>query len=244
MGSTFRSEHASRYPVPDRALHNVVYQAIVDAVHRGEMKPGDRITEWDIAQRLGISRSPVREAFTRLAADHLIVRLPRRGNFIAELEETDVEQIRDARQLIEGYAARSAVCHITQVDVDSLEDIVGEMIAAARAGDWMQTVSLNARFHEAVIDISGNSIIGRMWSSVDPLTWLIAATVAPGHRHDPDDLERRHRNLIEALQSGDSDVAEQAFRIHVGESVTSRQEVSSNSSEASVTISGSHLTEE
>jgi DNA-binding GntR family transcriptional regulator len=242
MGNNLPPAEVPRTPVPDRALHNVVYATIVDAIHRGEMRPGDRITEADIAQRLGISHSPVREAFTRLAADHLIVRLPRRGNFVAQFEETDIDHIRDARLLIEGYAARNAAIRIGPADVALLEEIVAQMVTSAIAGTWMQTVSLNARFHAAVIDIGGNPIIKRMWSAVDPLTWLVAATATPGHQHNPQDLERRHRHLIDTLVAGDPDAADEAFRVHVAESVMSRPKAASNA-EATV-ISVIHHTEE
>ncbi|HEX7101185.1 MAG TPA: GntR family transcriptional regulator [Nitrolancea sp.] len=235
MANDLPSTPITRTPVPDRALHHVVYATIVDAIHRGEMRPGDRITEADIAQRLGISHSPVREAFTRLAADHLIVRLPRRGNFVAQFENRDVDHIREARLLIEGYAARIAAKQITPADVALLEDIVEQMVTSALEGTWMTTVSLNARFHAAVISIGGNPFISRMWSAIDPLTWLVAATLLPGHRHNPEDLERRHRHLIETLVAGDADAAEQAFRVHIAESVMIRKpEVSSSETTAAV----------
>ncbi len=221
-------EPIQRSPMPDRALHNVVYAEIVDAVHRGDMKPGDRITEWEIAQRLGISRSPVREAFARLASDHLIVRQPRRGNFIAQLDVADIEHIRVARQLLEGHAAREAAVRFTPDDRLRLEEIVDEMVEAANRKEWIQTVSLNARFHAVMIEIAGNPIIGRMWSAVDPLTWLAAAASTPGARHDPDDQRRRHQYLIDALESGDSDLAEEAFRYHVAESVRSQPALSTD----------------
>ncbi len=219
-------EPIRRAPMPDRALHNVVYAEIVDAVHRGEMKPGDRITEWEIAQRLGISRSPVREAFARLASDHLIVRQPRRGNFITKLDVTDIEHIRAARLLLEGNAAREAAVRFTPDDRERLEEIVEALVESAERKEWIQTVSLNGRFHAAVIEIAGNPIIGRMWSSVDPLTWLAAAASTPGAPHDPNDQRKRHQHLIDALASGDADAAEEAFRVHVGESVRTPVEVS------------------
>jgi DNA-binding GntR family transcriptional regulator len=209
-------------PAQDRSLHTVVYAAIVAALHRGEMKPGDRITEEDIAHRLGISRSPVREAFVRLAQAGLITRRPRRGAFITEFSPAEWASIREARALLEGYGARQACARVADDDVAPLRDLVAVMVEAAHAGDWMRVVQANSQFHSTALDLSGNLILTRLWSSLDPLVWLQAASAPPNVRHDPDDVAARHTTLIEALLSGDGDRAERAFRDHAFQSAPDR----------------------
>lgn len=211
-----RSAHTqSSDGLEDRALHHVVYALVVDAIHGGWLKPGDRLSEADIAERLGISRSPVREAFARLAYDGLVERRPRRGTFVAKAQEGEIEQINEVRSLIEGYAARIACSRMTDEDECTLRTIIVQMVDSARERDWMQTVRLNARFHETVVNLPGNSVLSRIWSSLDPLVWLIATTVPPGRFHDPDDLTTRHEALVDALRSADPDTAEEAFRNHI-----------------------------
>lgn len=201
----------------DRSLHHSVYSLVVDAIHAGEVKPGDRLSEVDIAERLGISRSPVREAFARLAHDGLVERHPRRGTFVASFQEEDIAQISDVRALIEGYAARIACVRMTAEDEDSLQDAISLMVDAAQQRDWIRTVNVNAHFHELVVNLAGSVVLRRVWASLDPLAWLIATTVPPGHFHDPNDLLTRHQALVNALRSGDPDTAETAFRHHVAE---------------------------
>lgn len=205
----------------DRALHHVVYALVVDAIHDGELKPGDHLSEADIAERLGISRSPVREAFTHLAHDGLVERKPRRGTFVAKVQEGDIDQINEVRSLIEGYAARVACSRLTGDDECMLRTILAQMVSSARDRDWIRTVRLNARFHETVVNLSGNSVLSRIWASLDPLVWLIATTVPPGRFHDPDDLVTRHEALIKALRSGDPVIAEDAFRNHISRAAQS-----------------------
>lgn len=201
--------------VQDRSLHNDVYGLIVEAIHRGELKPGDRITEGELAGRLGISRSPVREAFARLIHDGLVVQSPRRGTFVAKLEREDIADIQDVRSLLEGHAARLAVARITSDDVAELRTLVQTIGDAATGEDWIRVVRLNARFHEQVVRLTGNKVLLRAWSMLDPLAWLIPTTVPVGHRHNPQDLLSRHMALIDALESGDPQRAEHAFRAHI-----------------------------
>lgn len=215
--ATFRPGPDAR--VGDRSLATIVYADILQMIHLRELKPGDWVTETMFANRLGVSRSPVREAFAQLVNQGLLVRVPRRGSHIAVLEKEHIASLRDCRQLIEGFAARTLARQITASDVEALETLIDQMVVSAQARDWIRTVYLNSQFHETVVGASGNMILHRMWASVDPLAWLVAATKEPGHQHDPRDLEVRHRQLLSALESRDPDTAEDAFRRHVAESL-------------------------
>ena len=208
-------------PFGDRSLSRAVYAEVLDAVRRGDLTPGERINESDVARRLGISRTPVREAISRLSQDGLLTYIPRRGAFLTRPTPEDVEEIDVARSLIEGVTARLASQRITPPDVARLEALVDGMAAAARAGDWLEAIQTNARFHEAVVNLSGNRLLARMWSSLDPLRWLHGPVVQPGEMAGEDDLVHRHRVLIEALTSGNPDLAERAFKEHIG-AVTER----------------------
>lgn len=200
----------------DRSLSREVYGQILDAVRRGELKPGERINESDVARRLGISRTPIREAIGRLCQDGLLAYIPRRGAFLIRPTPADVEEIEVARSLIEGFTARLACERITPTDLAHLESLVEGMAAAARAGDWLGAIQTNARFHEVVVGLSGNRLLARMWSSLDPLRWLQGPVVQPGEIASDADLVERHRILIESLKSGDPDRSERAFKDHIG----------------------------
>jgi DNA-binding GntR family transcriptional regulator len=203
-------------PFGDRSLSREVYAQILDAVRRGDLKPGERINESDVARRLGISRTPIREAISRLCQDGLLTYVPRRGAFLARPTPADIEEIEVARSLIEGFTARLASQRITPADVMRLEALIDDMAAAARAGDWLGAIQTNARFHETVVGLSGNRLLTRMWSSLDPLRWLQGPVVQPGEIASDEDLVSRHRLLMEALASGNPGVAERAFKEHIG----------------------------
>jgi DNA-binding GntR family transcriptional regulator len=204
--------------VGDRSLKREVYAVIVALIHRGELRPGDRISEADIAARLGISRAPVREAFSQLTHEGLIVRKPRSASFVAQLSPKDLEDIVDTRILIEGHAARRACARITAADAAELRDLIAEMADSADDVDqWTNTALLNARFHQTVIRIADNEVLANIWQTLHPLLWLLAPAVVPQKRHNRASLVARHQALLAALQNGDPDQAEAAFRDHVHE---------------------------
>lgn len=199
----------------DRSLQHDVYAVIVDWIHHGTLRPGDRISEAAIARHLGISRGPVREAMSRLDNEGLVIRRPRRGAVVAELSSADRDDIIAVRQLVEGYAARCACQRLTPRDVEELDRLIRSMEAAALAGHWTETASLNARFHQTVVQIAGNRLLTKLWQSLHPLAWLLASTVSPNTTHDAEDLVGRHQALLAVLQAGDPDRAEAAFRQHI-----------------------------
>lgn len=200
----------------DRSLKHDVYAAIVARIHRGELRPGDRVSEAEVANRLGISRAPVREAMSQLAHEGLIVRKPRSGSFIAQLTQMDLEDIREARLLIECHAARRACRRITAEDAAELRGLIAAMAQSAADRDhWTATASLNAQFHQTVARIAGNRVLERLWRGLDPLAWLLAPATEPNQEHSPLGLVARHELLLDALLSGDPDRAEAAFATHI-----------------------------
>jgi DNA-binding GntR family transcriptional regulator len=158
----------------------------------------------------------VREALSQLAHEGLIVRKPRSGSFIAELSQSDLEDIREARLLLECHAARRACLRITSDDAAELRALISAMAATAADPDhWTATASLNAQFHQTVARIAGNRVLERLWRGLDPLAWLLAPATEPNWEHSPLDLVARHELLLKALLLGDPDRAEAAFAAHI-----------------------------
>ncbi len=202
----------------DRSLQHDVYAVIVDWIHQGTLRPGERISEAAIARHLGISRGPVREAISRLDHEGLVVRRPRRGAVISEFTVKDLEEIASVRELIEGHAARSACQLLTSRDVDMLDTLIASMKTAAEAGQWTATAVLNGRFHQFVVRTANNKILNKMWQTLHPLAWLLAPAASAKQSHDAESMVVRHQYLLDVLRAGDPDRAEEAFRQHVAHS--------------------------
>jgi DNA-binding GntR family transcriptional regulator len=202
----------------DRSLHHDVYAVIIEWIHQGKLRPGERVSEAAIARHLGISRGPVREAISRLDYEGLVIRRPRRGAIVSEFSVKDLEEIASVRQLIEGHAARAACQLLTPQDMKELDGLVASMKAAAEAGRWTETAVLNGRFHQIVVRIADNKILSKMWQTLHPLAWLLAPVASAHKPHDPESILARHQLLLEVLRAGDPDRAEEAFRHHVVQS--------------------------
>lgn len=199
----------------DRSLKNDVCAEIVRMLHRGELNPGDRVSEAVIAARLGISRSPVREAFVQLAHEGVIVRKPRSGNFIASRSDRELSDLQETRVLIESYAAR-VVCDAFEYHHErELSDIIDAMAATVGTSDWLEGSRLNAQFHQSVVRMTGNASLERLWKTLDPLAWLLAPWAITNDSIVEHDIVKRHQTLLDALASGDSDRASSAFASHI-----------------------------
>jgi DNA-binding GntR family transcriptional regulator len=96
-----------------------------------------------------------------------------------------------------------------------LEEVIRLMEAAAQNQRWTETALLNARFHETVVRIADNRVLDRIWRTLHPLAWLLASTSSPNTAQDSESLVVRHQALLEALQAGEPDNAEEAFRQHI-----------------------------
>src|SRR5215218_8110012 len=131
--------------VGDRSISRHVYAAIVESVRTGELRPGDRINEAALSRRLGISRTPVREAVIRLCQEGLLVAVPRRGAFLPQVTEQDVNDVAVVRALIEGFAAGLACRRASLENLAELDRLVEEMRLAAERGDWIAAIQTNGR---------------------------------------------------------------------------------------------------
>lgn len=208
-------------PIPDltsnRALHRDVEEYIIGLIGNGQAQPGDRINEAEIARRLGISRTPVREAFTRLIKDGVLAHIPRRGVFVPRPSRESLEEVASFRVVVEGFAARQACRRIEPDEVERLRQIVAEGEEAGRRGDWLAMEEKNAEFHDALVGSAHHELLSRVWQLLTPMTWKLV----PGLRPSPvgpdkvEDFVARHLELIEAVASGDPDRAERVAAAHV-----------------------------
>lgn len=209
---------------PSRALHSDVEAYVIDLIRTGALGPGDRVNEAEIARRLQISRSPVREAFTRLIKDGVLDHSPRRGVFVAQPSVESMEEIASLRAVIEGFAARQAASRIRPEEVERLQRAMEEGAAAGRRGDWLAMEEKNAEFHDLLVGSARHQLLTRVWKLLTPMTWKLAPGARPGTIDiaKVEDFRERHRQLIEALTSGDPVQAEQTAAAHVARAATYR----------------------
>lgn len=190
-----------------------VSTAITNAVRAGHLAPGQRLVESEFTNRLGVSRSSVREAFRRLTADGLLVFEPNRGVAVRHLSRREVDNLFDIRMSLEALAVRRALPSLSHAPAPLL-DMQQAMDEAVEAGALDRFSELNRRFHALFSDAADNptltEMIGRLGNSI---YWLqFRVLVEPRHIWE---TNKQHRQLVEAVIAGDVALAEATIMGHV-----------------------------
>jgi DNA-binding GntR family transcriptional regulator len=199
--------------LPRVVLSDRVKEYIVEAVLNGELKPGDRIVESSMARELGVSQAPVREAIRDLVLLGFLESEPYKGTSVRSFSYEELWETYTVRAALESLAARLAATHLTGEDVDRLQDILDEMMEAARLHDRDRLVKLDNRFHETILKISRNKTLHQLWKTLQFGTWSIVTYRKSSY--EPEYLASRHEELLEALRAGDPDRAARAMQSHI-----------------------------
>jgi DNA-binding GntR family transcriptional regulator len=196
-----------------QTLRELVYTAIVDAMVNGELKPGDRVRDADIAEQLGVSRTPVREALRQLEDQGLIRTF--RGSR-TEVAPVDERSARDAYILcagLFGLAARLGVPHITPADLEDMEKANREFQRAKRAQDTLEAIDADYRFVLVLVRAAGNSELERMIRSLLPKIRLLDYRFVV--QADVKQSAMEHAAIIAACRAGDQDEAARLVEINM-----------------------------
>ncbi|MFC3283347.1 FCD domain-containing protein [Litchfieldella rifensis] len=196
------------------SLTTLAQQEIERMILRGEFAPGERINEYALANLLGISRGPVREACRALAAMGLVQLIPNRGVFTRAISEDEAREVYEMRAGLFGYAGRLLAPHITDGQLDHLNLLVAQMDAAAKANDFDRYYAPNLTFHDYLVSATGNQrLIASYHDLVRQLHLFRARGLVAGTGMK--DSNREHREIVAALTARDPQRAFDAMAGHV-----------------------------
>lgn len=187
------------------------YDRLLEDIRLGALPPGARLREVELAARLGLSRTPIREAIRRLEADGLVEHLPRQGASLRRLSYAEVMELYEMRAVLEGTAARLAARAASDLELRELSEINAEMIASSDPAD---TSRLNRQFHAALINSAKNRYLKRAIGAM-ARTLLI---LGPSTLYDParsKSAAEEHEVLLQALYARDGVAAEIQMRAHI-----------------------------
>lgn len=188
------------------------YLRLLDEIRSGALPPGSRLTETEIAERLKISRTPVREAIRRLEAEGLVNHMPRAGAAVRRLSYPEIMELYEMRVVLEGTAARLAARSASEVEIEELAAINAEMAAAS--GDGAALSRLNRQFHTRLIDAARNRFLVRSVNTVQTTLLIIGpSTLEEAARAREATAE--HQGVVDALARRDGDAAEALMRRHM-----------------------------
>jgi DNA-binding GntR family transcriptional regulator len=192
------------------SLAHKAYHAIRGLIVSLDLAPGAVIDERALIERLGIGRTPVREALRRLAQERLVEVYPRRGMFVTGVDVRELARLSEVRAVLEPEAARLAAERATEADRAELEELLEEL----DAGDDRALIDLDERIHRAVYHAAHNDLLEATLEQYYVLAlriWLLALDRA----HELKDAVQEHRALLEAIRDGDAERAAETMRSHV-----------------------------
>jgi DNA-binding GntR family transcriptional regulator len=205
--------------MPDtKASQKDAYNLILEAIDSHSYVPGDRLVESELAERFGVSRTPIREALQRLETQGLLTR-DGRSLMVASLDHTQMAELYVVRGELEGLAARLAARHATPEEVGVLRDMLGEDHAFLNDPDALSRA--NRRFHKQIHLASHNRFLVQQLDLVHRSMALLATTsIAVEGR--PEDTLAEHTAIVTAIENGDGDAADAALRDHISKAYVTR----------------------
>lgn len=194
-------------------LGDQVKEYIMEAILNDEYKPGARLVASSVARELGVSQAPVREALRDLVMLGFLESEPFKGTSVRSFTAKELWEVYTVRAALESLAARLAAERLTDDDVETLRRVLDEMIHAAQERDEKSMVRLDNRFHETILQVSGNQLLHHLWQTLQFGFWTIVTTRTS--ESNLEELARRHEDLLEALISRDPQKAGRAMRRHI-----------------------------
>ncbi|MDT3399732.1 GntR family transcriptional regulator [Streptomyces sp. B1866] len=199
-----------RPPAADRVYAHVK-RGVLDRSYQG----GTLLTEGGLADAVGVSRTPVREALLRLEAEGLLKLYPKKGALVLPVSAQEIADVVETRLLIEEHAVRKAV-PAPDALLDRLAELLAEQRRQAAAGDLAAVAATDRCFHAEIVRHAGNDILGRLYDQLRDRQLRMGVAVMHAH---PDRIAKNiaeHAGILDALRGGDADAAARHVHQHVG----------------------------
>ncbi len=197
-----------------KPLRELVLEAIREAIKDGKLQPRERLMEIQLAEELGVSRTPVREALRKLELEGFIVMVPRKGAYVADLSYKDIADVFEIRAALEGLAAGLAAERITEEELEEMGRLLVEKGEAVSANDVERCVEVDTRFHEALYKASRNDRLVTILSNLREQIqrFRLTSLSYPGRMRESLD---EHRTIIESLEARDISAVRQLAQEHI-----------------------------
>ncbi len=198
----------------NRDLTEEACRGIKDMVLRYELRPGQRLEHQALAERLGMSRTPVREALGRLTEEGFVTRIPHKGYSVPEITEAEARELFDLRECLELYGVEKAINNCTDADIRELKSILGSYKEAISLGISRQMFLVDENFHLKIAEIAGSAILKRMLTTLFEKI-IMKRTIEGISPVSGLTSYRRHLKIFKAIESRDPKEARQQIREHV-----------------------------
>ena len=195
-------------------LRDVVFNTLRDAILKGELEPGERLMEIQLAERLGVSRTPIREAIRKLELEGLVLMIPRKGAEVAKISEKSLRDVLEVRRSLEELAAELACQRMDAEALKDLEDAQKAFIQAVESGETMTMAEADEHFHDVIYMGTGNTRLVQILNNLREQMYRYRLEYIK-------DAEKRqillveHESILRAIRSRHVAEAKEAVRAHI-----------------------------
>jgi len=207
-----------------KPLRELVFEALREAILKGVLKPGERLMEIQLAEEMGVSRTPVREAIRKLELEGLVAMVPRKGAYVASLSMKDIIEVFEIRGALEGLAAELAAERITDEELEELERYLVRITESIEADDLALVVAIDTDFHSQLYKASRNERLAQIINNLREQIQRFRTTSLslPGRMQAA--LEE-HKKIVDAISTRDGALARRLAEEHIENAENSFMEV-------------------
>ncbi|MFQ5914655.1 MAG: GntR family transcriptional regulator [Nitrospinota bacterium] len=206
---------SSLKPLRKQLLSENVVGAIRAAILEGELELGTRLVESELAERLGVSRGPVREAIRLLAMEGLVVINVHQGTFVAKPTAADVKEMYTLREALEELALRRFVELATDMEIHSLEESVERLRAASRQKKLTQRAEVDMEFHSRLFRLARHKRLAQTWSTLESQLRLCSLLELEWTQENAHEVVEEHSKIVKAIKDRDLDSARRLMSRHI-----------------------------
>lgn len=197
-----------------KPLRDVVFENLRTAILEGNLKAGQRLMEVQLAEQLGVSRTPIREAIRKLELEGLVVMLPRKGAYVANMSFKDLIDVLEIRSSLEGLAASLAAERLREEDIAELERVAKEFETSVREADIDNVLKKDVEFHEKIFLMANNKKLYQLITSLWEQVHRFRVTYVSNYDASLS-LVDEHNRILEAIKSGDCELAKKYATEHI-----------------------------
>lgn len=197
-----------------KPLREMVYEELKMQILTGAIIPGTRMMEVELADEMGVSRTPIREAIRKLEKEGLVTIEPRRGAYASMISTEDMVEILEVRQDLEGLAAFFAAERMPKEKLELLHEVSDKYNDAVKRGSMEDMITYDTRFHRTIVDSCHNKILVQMIEQLQELVLRFRYIYYDNFRR-AENMPEEHAAIIQAIESGDANAARYAADVHI-----------------------------
>ena len=195
-------------------LRDVVFNTLRRAILTGQLKPGERLLEVHLANKLGVSRTPIREAIRKLELEGLVIMIPRRGAEVARITEKSLKDVLEVRRALDALRVELACDRITEEDMKRLLQACQDFEKAAKGKDASVIAKADVALHDIIVEATGNQRLAQLVNNLSEQMYRYRFVyIKEESKHDM--LVAEHREIYESIASRDKERAARAAKLHI-----------------------------